>query len=124
MRAILLAPLALAACAELVGPELDPLDRLTLDQLRAQGDDPAAERPVEHLLLPRGPTDTDGLRAALLDAGFEAIRIDRRSEFETRVVFRSDGRDRSIARQIAWLEANAPSFGYVHTSWDAELRPG
>ena len=124
MRGLLLLPLALAACTDLGGAALAPLDRLTLDELRAEGDDPMAVRPVEHLLLPTAQTDPAGLEAGLREAGFDDFRLDRRPGFETRVVFSSDARAGTIARQIEWLETNAPAYGFARTGWDTEVRPG
>ena len=118
----LLAALAVAACEP--GAELRPIDRLTLQTLRDEGDDPAVVRPVEHDLLARGTTDPSGLRAALVEAGFEVIRLDRDPGREATVVLLSDTRAPTLARQIAWLEANAPAYGYVHTGWGATARLG
>ena len=114
--------LALAGC-EGAGGALAPLDRLTVDRLRAQGDDPEAVRPVEHLLLPGGNADRAGLVAALAEAGFEDVAVRSDRGFEATVVFLSDARDRTLARQIAWLRENAPIHGYRPTGWSAEPRP-
>lgn len=130
MRAAALAgtlALSLSACAQLTEaggpvPPLAPLDQLTVTDLRAEGDDPTAVRPVEHFLLPSGQTDPAGLEAALLDAGFEAVRLDRVPRQETVVIFTSDARDRTLARQIEWLRTNAPAFGFRHTGWATDAQ--
>ena len=125
---VTLAALALAACApgepELTGPggapvstELTALDRLTVQELRLAGDDPFAARPVEHILLPAGPTDPAGLGGAMDGAGFGVPEIEVRPGFETRLVVLSDSRAETLGRQIGWLEANAPTFGYRHATW-------
>lgn len=128
MRAAVLAgALALSGCAEFYEagappPPLAPLDRLTVSELRAEGDDPTVVRPVEHFLLPVAATDPEGLRLALLDAGFEGVRLDRVPRQETVVTVTSDARDGTLARQIEWLRANAPAFGFRHTSWATEAQ--
>ena len=114
--------LALAGC-DVAGGALTPLDRLTVDRLRAQGDDPEVVRPVEHLLLPGGNADRAGLVAALAEAGFEDVRVRSDRGFEATVVFLSDTRERTLARQIGWLRENAPAYGYRPSSWSAEPRP-
>ena len=118
------AALALAACAGPTGGPLDPLDQVTVDLLREQGDDPAVVRPVEHFLLPVGPTNRDGLAAALAEAGFATAAVLPARDFEVEVVFQSDARAPTLARQIAWLQANAPAYGYEHTGWGTAARPG
>ena len=123
--AALAAALALAACAGLEGgAALDPLDQVTVDLLREQGDVPEVVRPVEHFLLPVGATDRAGLAAALAAAGFETAQVRPVRGFEVEVVFRSDARAPTLARQIAWLEANAPAYGYRHTGWGTRAQTG
>lgn len=121
MRAVL-AALLLAACTTAVG-ELNALDRLTLERVRGAGDDPTVVRPVEHDLLPGVEADPDGLEAALAEAGFEAFDVRSVRGQETSVVFRSDARDRTIARQVGWLRANAPLFGFNPVGWTTAPRP-
>lgn len=119
--------LALSACAEFYEaggpvPPLAPLDQLTVNTLRAEGDNPEIVRPVEHFLLPASATDPFGLEAALIDAGFEGVRLDRVPRQETVVIFTSDARDETLARQIEWLRTYAPAFGFRHTGWATEAQ--
>ena len=130
-RAALLAALALAACVPVEpgpsgdGPiaapadgELSSVDELSLAKLRLAGDDPFAVRPVEHILLAAGPVDPDGLALALSEAGFGPADMRApRPTYEASVVLLSDTRARTLARQIGWLEANAPLFGYSRATW-------
>ena len=128
---VLALALGLAACAPVetepaepghlpARTELTDLDRLTVDRLRRAGDDPLAVRPVEHVLLPAGATDPTGLAAAMGTAGFGVPDVQVRPGFETKVVVLSDARDPTLGRQVGWLEANAPAFGYRHATWTTE----
>lgn len=114
--------LALAACAETAA--LTPLDRLTVDRIRGAGDDPSIVRPVEHNLLPGSNADPAALREALVAAGFEGVDLRVVPGQETTVVFRSDARERTLARQIAWIRENAPAHGFRPTGWTTDPRPG
>ncbi len=121
--------LALAACVAPVEPGpaepappgatggLSTVDRQTMDALRIAGDDPFAVRPVEHTLLETGAADPEGLALAMSQAGFGVPDVQPRLGFEARVVVSSDLRAATLARQIGWLEANAPAFGYERATW-------
>lgn len=121
MRTALALVLALAACAD-AGAQLTALDRLTVDRIRAEGDDPSLVRPVEHNLLPARNADPAALRAALGEAGFEDFDLRVVPGQETSVIFRSDARERTLARQIAWIRENAPVHGFRPTGWTTEAR--
>ena len=112
----------LAACE--VAPPLSPIDRVTVETLRAEGDDPTVVRPVEHTLLPARGADRQGLEAALAEAGFEDFDVRTIRSRETTVTFRSDARDPTLARQIAWLAENAPGYGFSPSGWTTQARTG
>ena len=130
-RAALLAALALAACAPVEpgspngGPggaagagQLSSVDELSLAKLRQAGDDPFAVRPVRHILLAAGAVDPDGLALALGEAGFGSADVRAlRPTYEATVVLFSDVSPDTLARQIGWLDANAPAYGYSRATW-------
>ena len=96
------------------------MDRLTIANLRLAGDDPSAVRSVEHTLLQTGPADPEGLALALGEAGLGLPDVQARPDFEAKVIFLSDARAPTLARQIGWLEANAPAFGYRRAAWTTQ----
>jgi hypothetical protein len=122
LRTALALALLLAACVE-AGAQLTALDRLTVDRIRGAGDDPSVTRPVEHNLLPAANADPAALEAALAEAGFEAFDVRTVRGQETSVVFLSDARERTLARQIGWIRENAPLYGFRPTGWTTEARP-